>query len=54
MKDQGDEGMKTELTAFTRMLSGNTEYKAWARKNRAPTPGNSKRQRKQSEMLEKD
>ena len=54
MKDQGDEGMKTELTAFTRMLSGNTEYKAWARENRPPNPGKSKRQRKQSEMPEKD
>jgi N-sulfoglucosamine sulfohydrolase len=34
MKEQGDQGMATELAAFTRMLSGNEEFMAWALKNR--------------------
>ena len=31
---QGDKGMETEMAAFERMLSGNKEYKAWAKENR--------------------
>lgn len=34
MEEQGDKGMETELSAFTRMMSGNEEYIAWAAKNR--------------------
>jgi hypothetical protein len=34
MASQGDEGVATELRAFERMLSGNAEYQAWAKKHR--------------------
>jgi uncharacterized sulfatase len=36
MQSQGDKGMETELTAFERMVSGNDEYKQWAKENEAP------------------
>lgn len=34
MAAQGDKGLETELKAFERMLSGNAEYQAWAKKHR--------------------
>lgn len=36
MDSQGDQGQATELSAFTRMLSGNDEYKAWSQANNHP------------------
>ncbi|MEX0321532.1 MAG: sulfatase [Puniceicoccaceae bacterium] len=36
MASQGDKGQETELAAFERMLSGNDEYKAWAKANGNP------------------
>lgn len=36
MASQGDNGQATELAAFERMLSGNDEYKAWAKANGNP------------------
>ncbi len=34
MASQGDKGMETELKAFEHMVSGNAQYKAWAKENR--------------------
>ncbi len=34
MQSQGDKGLETEMHAFERMISGNAEYKEWAKKNR--------------------
>ncbi len=36
MASQGDKGQETELAAFERMLSGNDEYKEWAKANGDP------------------
>lgn len=39
MQSQGDQGMETEMAAYTRMLSGNEDYKAWVKANGKPNPG---------------
>ncbi|MEM9481688.1 MAG: sulfatase [Verrucomicrobiota bacterium] len=36
MDSQGDEGQETEMASYTRMLSGNNDYKAWIKENGDP------------------
>ncbi len=37
MESQGDKGTATEMAAYTRMLSGNADYKAWAKEHGSPS-----------------